>query len=89
MSGTLRVQRHPCATCIYRADSPLDLRALEAAIADPRCAGFFANFRVCHHSADACCRGFWDRYRDAFTLGQLAQRLGLVEFVQDDIGKKE
>lgn len=83
-----RVQARQCATCIYRPDSPLDLKALEAAIADQNCAGFFRSFRVCHHSHDACCRGFWDRHKDAFQLGQVAQRLGLVRFVQDDVHKE-
>lgn len=29
------VQKRQCATCIYRKDSPLDLKKLEAQIADP------------------------------------------------------
>jgi hypothetical protein len=77
------VQAKPCATCIYRKDSPLDLRKLEAAVADKY--GGFHGYRVCHHSKSACCRGFWNRHRDQFALGQIAQRLGLVRFVKDDI----
>jgi len=73
-----------CATCIYRPGSPLDLAALEAAVADPHMPGYFSRHRICHHSDDACCAGFWARHKDAFTLGQLAQRLGRVEFVDDD-----
>lgn len=84
-----RVQRRQCETCIYKPDSPLDVAALEAAIADPRDAEFFASFRVCHHSDDACCRGFWDRHKNDFTLGQVAQRLGFVTFVDDDILKEK
>lgn len=80
----LRVQAQPCATCIYRPDSPLDLATLEAAIADPRMPGFFSGFRICHHSTTAVCRGFWNRHRDAFTAGQVAQRLNLVTFVTDE-----
>jgi hypothetical protein len=83
----LRVQARQCATCIYWPDSPLDLAALEAAIADPRMPGHFAGFRICHHAGDAavCCRGFWDRHRDAFDAGQIAQRLGRVQFVTVDV----
>lgn len=81
---SFRVQRRPCATCIYRADSPLDLSALEGAIADPHCPGFFTGYRICHHSTSACCAGFWARHREHFMLGQLAQRLGFVEYVNDD-----
>lgn len=84
MMGGFRVQAKRCATCIYRKDSLLDLRKLEAQVADPRMAGFFKGYRVCHYSANACCRGFWDHHRDKFAAGQIAQRLGLVVFVTDD-----
>jgi hypothetical protein len=83
---TFRVQRTRCATCIYRKDSPLDLAALEAQVRDPH--GGFRDFRICHHSEKLCCRGFWDRHKDEFQLGQIAQRLGLVEFVTEDSLKK-
>ena len=78
-----KVQRRQCATCIYRPGSPLDLAQLEAAIADPH-VGFRAH-RICHHSAAACCAGFWARHKDDFPLGQVAQRLGLVQYVEEDI----
>ena len=29
----------------------------------------------------ACCRGFWNRHKDQFPLGQVAQRLNAVVFV--------
>lgn len=78
-----KVQRKPCATCIYRSDSVLDLSKLEAEIADKH--GGFNSYRICHHSEDACCRGFWQRHRNKFAVGQVAQRLGMVEYVDDDI----
>ena len=78
----LEVQARPCATCIDRRDSPLDLKKLEADIADPH--GGFTGFRICHHSDTACCRGFWNAHKDRFPLGQIAQRLGLVNFVEHD-----
>lgn len=81
----LRVQRHQCASCIYRSDSPLDLQRLENDIADPRMAGHFKGYRICHHSGSAVCRGFWTRHKDDFDAGQIAQRLGIVELVDDDI----
>lgn len=82
------VQATPCATCIYRTNSPLDLARLEAEIADPRMPGFFTGHRVCHHTAapaEACCAGFWARHANHFTLGQLAQRLGWVRTVHRDV----
>lgn len=79
-----RVQRRMCATCIYHKGSPLDIRKLERDVADKHMAGYFCGHRICHHSKALCCRGFWDRHKDAFTAGQIAQRLGVVEFVDED-----
>jgi hypothetical protein len=81
----LRVQRVRCATCIFNKASPLDLRTLLDAVRDPRMAGHFKGHRVCHHSKNAVCAGFWEAYRDHFDLGQVAQRLGMVNLVDDDI----
>ena len=87
MTG-FQVQQKPCLTCIYRKDSPLDLKTLEAQVADRF--GGFKGHRICHHSDSACCRGFWNRHKDKFAAGQIAQRLDLVVFVaHDTIGGKE
>ena len=77
-----KVQSKACSTCIYRKDSPLDVRELERQIQDTN--GDFVSHRICHHSDDACCRGFWNRYRNEFNMGRIAQRLGAVEFVDVD-----
>lgn len=77
-----KVQSRMCATCIYRPDSTLDIKALEAQVADNY--GGFDGYRICHHSGTACCYGFWTRHKDKFALGQIAQRLGFVRFVQHD-----
>jgi len=48
----------------------------------------FSGFRECHHAprgSNVCCRGFWDAHKDEFQLGQLAQRLDMVEFVDIDV----
>lgn len=79
---TFKVQSRPCDSCIYRKDNPLNLAALESAIADSH--GGFTGYRICHHSDDVCCAGFWRRHRDKFAMGQIAQRLGMVEFVTVD-----
>ncbi len=81
---SFKVQNRQCATCIYRKDSPLDIRQLESQIADQNMEGHFRGHRTCHHSDDVCCRGFWNRHKDHFDLGQLAQRLDFVEFVHED-----
>jgi hypothetical protein len=79
-----RVQRTMCATCIYRPDSPLDIGKLEGQIADGR--GGFTGHRTCHHTdtQPACCAGFWAKHKDHFAVGQVAQRMGWVEFVDTD-----
>ena len=77
---SFQVQRRQCPTCIYRPDSPLNLQALEAEVADEH--GGFDGYRVCHYSETACCNGFWSRHRDDFAVGQVAQRLNLVEYVE-------
>ena len=82
------VQSKQCETCIYKPTSTLDLKKLEADIADPHMAGFFKGYRVCHHSKTACCRGFWNRFKNKFQMGQIAQRLGMVTFVKHDTLKK-
>jgi hypothetical protein len=83
-----RVRAKACATCIYRKDSPLDIRKLEADVADKY--GGFKGHRVCHSSGRdtgieaMCCRGFWNRHKDKFAMGQIAQRLGWVAFIKGD-----
>ena len=74
-----KVRRVQCETCIYRPDSPLDLERLEDDVRDPH--GGFKAHRVCHYHNDsgACCRGFWDRHKDSFPMGQVAQRLRLIQ----------
>lgn len=83
-----KVQARLCATCIYRPDSPLDIRKLEADVADPNMEGYFKAYRECHHAkrgSKVCCRGFWNAHKDDFTAGQLAQRLNIVTFVDVDV----
>jgi len=84
-----KVQKRRCDTCIYRKDSPLNLKRLEDEVRDPRVQDFFATYRVCHHSKDVCCKGFWEAHKDDFTLGQIAQRLNVVEIVDVDIKRNE
>ncbi len=80
-----KVQKNACSTCIYRKDSQLDIKKLEADVADKY--GGFKGHRICHHSKDVCCRGFWNRHRNKFALGQITQRLKAVVFVEVDIRK--
>lgn len=77
-----KVQKRQCETCIYRKDSPLDLSALEGHVRDR--SGELSGHRICHHSEDVCCAGFWARHKDDFNMGRIAQRLGMVEFVEVD-----
>lgn len=76
-----KVQKRMWSTCIYKPDSPLDLKKLEADVADKYVG--FRGHRICHHSKDVCCRGFWEAHKDEFPAGQIAQRLNLVVFVEE------
>jgi hypothetical protein len=82
---TFRVQQRMCRTCIYRKSSPLNIKKLENDVRDPHMG--FRGFRVCHHAPNnsaICCRGFWNRHKNAFPAGQIAQRLNCVVFVNVD-----
>jgi hypothetical protein len=83
---TFKVQKKACATCIYRKDSTLNIKKLEADVRDKYMG--FKGHRICHHSKDVCCRGFWNRHKNEFAMGQIAQRLNMVEFVVVDTLKK-
>lgn len=85
-NGGFAVQAKQCSTCIYRKDSVLNLRKLEDEIKDGY--GGFKSWRVCHHSDNVCCRGFWNKHKDDFAVGQVAQRLGAVKFVEVDTHKE-
>lgn len=74
-----KVMKEACPTCIYRKDSSLNLTKLENDVRDPYMG--FKGHRICHHSKDVCCRGFWNRHKDEFAAGQIAQRLNMVNFV--------
>jgi hypothetical protein len=84
-AAMLRVQRQQCATCIFMSTvwSEEHLGALLDEVRDPAMHGHFRGYRICHYSPNAVCAGFWARYRDHFDLGQLAQRLKFVAFVDD------
>jgi hypothetical protein len=85
-----QVQRKQCKTCIFKVQcwSPGFLEEKLKEIKDPHMERFFVGHRICHHSGTACCAGFWARHKDDFQLGQLAQRLGLVEYVDHDNQKE-
>ena len=83
-----QVQKRMCDTCIYRESSTLDIKKLEDDVRDKHMG--FKGYRECHHAkrgSKVCCRGFWDRHKDEFQVGQLAQRLNFVEFVDMDVLK--
>jgi len=86
VNGKFKVQKKMCDSCIYSKNSASFRRVeeLEHEITDKH--GFFNSWRECHKTdkADgtaACCRGFWNKHKDDFQVGQVAQRLNLVEEV--------
>jgi hypothetical protein len=85
-----KVQRRMCETCIYREGFGWDIKHLEDQARDKHIG--FKTYRACHHANDKdgiCCRGFWERHSDEFAVGQIAQRFGLVEFVDVDTRKND
>lgn len=82
LRGGLLVRKTMCKTCIYHPDSPLDIVTLEDQCRDRF--GFLVKYRICHYHADICCRGFWQRHADACTPTQIAARLGVVVFIDDE-----
>lgn len=82
---TFKVMARRCSTCIYRKDLHWDLAYLLDQVRDKWMEGFFKGYRICHHQrrgGQACCRGFWDHHKNNFQAGQIAQRLGMVEYVE-------
>jgi hypothetical protein len=79
-----QVMARQCRTCIYRKSwHGTPVKQLEDQVRDKHIG--FSGFRVCHsqpRGRKACCRGFWNRHAWEFAAGQIAQRLGLVEFVE-------
>jgi hypothetical protein len=78
------VMARQCSTCIYRQSwcgTPIE--ELEEQVRDKHMG--FKGHRICHsqkRGGKACCRGFWNRHRDEFAAGQIAQRLNLVVYVE-------
>ena len=83
-AGGLKVRKTMCQTCIYRDNSPLDREKLEAQCRDQF--GFLVKYRICHHhnKDETCCRGFWERHAEACTPTQIAMRLGVVVFTNEN-----
>jgi hypothetical protein len=54
------------------AGKPLDLAKLEDEVGNPY--GCVRENRICHHSEDVCCRGFWPRHKDESAADQIVQR---------------
>ena len=76
----MKVRKKQCSSCIYFPQWEWDIERLEDACKDAH--GHFEYYRQCHHhDDDVCCRGFYNRHKDNCTNLQLAQRLGVIEFV--------
>jgi hypothetical protein len=87
VDNKVRVLDGKCTTCIFRPGNLMHLEPgvvkalVEGAVNDPTGGGHIA----CHDTLDlpaaAICRGFWDAHADKIALLQLAQRMGVVEYV--------
>jgi hypothetical protein len=78
----LKIQRKQCNQCLFsgrRIVSPARKREVVEECLK------YETFFTCHKGSiagvNACCKGYWDRYHESFQLGQLAARLGWIEWV--------
>jgi hypothetical protein len=90
-SGGFQVMSRQCQTCIYRKSwQGTPVKELEDQVREThRGATGFKGSRICHsqeRDGHATCRGFWNRHRDKFAAGQIAQRLDAVEYVEPEDG---
>jgi len=73
-----RVQGSKCDQCLFSDNKIVnDDRKEEVLRTTLKKDTFF----VCHKTDDVCCKGYWDKYKDKFTVGQIAQRLNLMKEV--------
>jgi hypothetical protein len=88
--GGFPVMKRQCETCIYskawRELGGTPVAVLEDQVREKhRGATGFKGSRICHSQekgGKATCRGFWNRHKDEFAAGQIAQRFDCVEFVE-------
>ena len=82
---SFKVRAQHCRTCIYTKRTPVrrTIDELEDEVRDDR--GFMQGYRICHHTEDVCCRGFWNRHRNDFPAGQIAQRLDAVTYTNEEL----
>ena len=82
---SFKVRKHRCKTCIFGSRVNWNLEELLDMIRDPENPESFTSYRVCHDDQDnvpeRCCRGFWDKHRNDFLLGRVAQIAGVVKEV--------
>ena len=86
--------KQQCDTCIYRKKSKSEghvldwnIEQLEDAVRDEHMG--FKGHRIYHHNKNACCRGFWNRHKNEFPTGQVAQRLNACPFQKKGIAETQ
>lgn len=84
----LQVVQERCNQCLFSPDKIVsDERRKE--ILDSCMKRGAETFFICHKTKRACCRGFYDSgYGQRVAVIQVADRLGLVEFVTEDTAAK-
>lgn len=82
---TFKIQTKQCDQCLFSRRRIVTAARFKNIIRDCTQLGNEKHF-VCHKASlkgdSVCCRGFWDKYKNNFQLGQVAQRLNLVEEVE-------
>lgn len=87
----MNVQKHPCSQCLF-TDKRIVPRTRAVSIVND-CLKRDTYF-VCHKTQiekcneDVVCHTFWNRYKNNFNLGRIAQRLRVVKFVSVGLDKQ-
>lgn len=83
----MKVQKEKCNQCLFTKNMVVKNNARRTEIIKGALAK--DTFFVCHKSSiakdghgDVCCRGFWDKFKNDFNLGRIAQRLNFVNEVE-------
>lgn len=81
----MKVQSKPCNQCLFTKNRIVSKERATSIVKDSLKKD---TFFVCHKSSiegdghgEVCCKTYWDRYKNQFNLGRIAQRLDVVKFV--------
>ena len=79
----MKVQKNQCNQCLFTKNRVVSKeRMLDVVEQTLKQNTYFECHKATIQKQDVCCKGYWDRYKDHFTLGRIIQRLGGPECVE-------